>query len=137
KILIVEDTLANQFLLRSLLKPTGAIVECVDDGQQALDRVHAMKRKSQGFDIILMDMQMPVMDGFEAVLRLRQEGCKVPIIALTAGATSSDRERCLISGCQDYLAKPFSRDLLLQIIDKQLRESREIENSSSQQDPSL
>jgi signal transduction histidine kinase len=117
RILVAEDTTANQFLIRSLLRSTGASVECADNGAIALTRVGEASRKGQPFDVILMDMQMPVMDGFEAVAALRGDGCHIPIIAITAGAAAGDKARCLASGCNGYIAKPFGRDSLLQTID--------------------
>ena len=102
-ILLVEDNPINQLVAQALLEKLGyANVTTAEDGEQAL-RLCAQQR----FDLVLMDCQMPVMDGFEATRRMRAAGLRMPIVALTAGAVSDDRERCLASGMNDYLAKPI------------------------------
>src|SRR5207237_826275 len=78
------------------------------NGRQAVDQV-----KAQEFDLVLMDMQMPEMDGYSATRTLRQLGYELPIIALTANAMAEDRVRCLDAGCTEYLSKPISRAQLL------------------------
>jgi CheY-like chemotaxis protein len=85
----------------------------VNNGRQAVETVIRQRTTERRFDLILMDMQMPVMDGFEAAATLRQEQIETPIVALTAYAMASDRDRCLASGCTDYLAKPVLRSELI------------------------
>jgi len=123
-VLLVEDGLDNQRLVSLLLKKWGARVTVANDGQEAVAKaLLAMRGAAVGegaeegpFDVILMDMQMPVMDGYEATRRLRQEGFSRPIIALTAYAMTDDRRKCLDAGCDDYLSKPIDRDALRALV---------------------
>ena len=104
RVLLVEDHPVNQKLAVVMLERWGYTVVVASDGQQALN--HVMQ---QSFDVILMDMMMPVMDGLEATQRIRahQKGVRTPIIAMTANAMESDRQRCLEAGMDDYLSKPI------------------------------
>ncbi len=111
KILLVEDSLDNQVLISRHLKNAGAIVETASSGKDALK-----KAEEKSFDLILMDLQMPVMDGYEVAKRLRENGYSKPIIALTAHAMREDRIRCLANGFNDHLSKPIDRDSLLRAI---------------------
>jgi CheY-like chemotaxis protein len=111
RILIVEDSLDNQLLAQQYILKEGAEVIIANNGLEAL---RAMTLHT--FDLVLMDMQMPVMDGYTATLELRDKGFTIPIIALTANAMKEDLERCLHSGCNDYLCKPFRRGDLLNMI---------------------
>lgn len=111
RVLLVEDGRDNQILLRFLLGRAGADVELAADGLESLEYVDAI---SQNFDIVLMDMHMPKLDGFSATRALRERGCRVPIVALTAHAMSGDRDQCLAAGCDDYLSKPIDGAVLIQ-----------------------
>jgi signal transduction histidine kinase len=111
RILIAEDSLDNQLLAQQYLLKEGAEVIIANNG---LEAINAMTLNS--FDLVLMDMQMPVMDGYTATLELRDKGFKTPIIALTAHAMKEDLKRCLHSGCDDYICKPFRRGDLLSLI---------------------
>lgn len=124
RILIVEDTAANEFLLRAFLEPSHATVESAVNGKQAVDAYRKAAAESAPHDVILMDMQLPVMDGFAATATLREEGCTAHIIAITAGAAVSDRERCLTSGCDGFIAKPFSRETVLKSIAEALESAQ-------------
>jgi CheY-like chemotaxis protein len=116
QILLAEDTEENQTLLSLYLRKTGAQVSVVENGQLA---VQAAQR--QHFDLIFMDMQMPVMDGMEAVTLLRNQGYNRPIVALTANAMQADKQRCLEAGCDDFVSKPVDREHLLQVTARYLK----------------
>jgi signal transduction histidine kinase/CheY-like chemotaxis protein len=113
RILVAEDGPDNQRLFEHMLRRAGAEVTVVGDGAAACDAVLSADAAGRGFDIVLMDMQMPGMDGYAATARLRASGWRGPIVALTAHAMLGDRARCLEAGCSDYLSKPVSRSLLL------------------------
>ena len=91
-------------------------VTVADNGQIAHDLALAARDEGNPFDVILMDMQMPVMDGYDATGRLREAGYSGPIIALTAHAMSTDRDKCLAAGCDDYATKPIDRQKLISIV---------------------
>ena len=109
KILLAEDSPDNQLLVTRLLRLAGAHVEVVSNGKEALTVAQAQK-----FDVILMDLQMPVMDGYEATAELRRLDYQGQIIALTAHTLSDERERCLRSGFNDHIGKPINRLTLLE-----------------------
>lgn len=101
-VLVVDDGSTNRKLIRLILTRVGALVETAENGQVAIEKV-----TSEDFDLVLMDMQMPVLDGYEATRRLRTQGYRKPIIALTANALKGDQGRCLEAGCSGYLSKPI------------------------------
>ncbi|HMD48828.1 MAG TPA: response regulator, partial [Bryobacteraceae bacterium] len=113
RILLVEDGADNQRLFQMQLHDAGVAVTPAEDGRMALELA-----AKQTFDLILMDMQMPVMDGYTATRELRRRGLKLPIIALTAYAMAEDREKCMACGCNDYLSKPVNQDTLLKTVHK-------------------
>lgn len=111
KILVAEDNLSNQKLIGILLQKMGHEVTIADDGQEAIQ-----KAMSETFDLVLMDMQMPNVNGYDAARELRSKGYKTPIIALTANAMLGDKEKCLQAGCDSYLPKPIDRAKLSEVI---------------------
>jgi CheY-like chemotaxis protein len=116
RILIAEDSPINCSMVVAMLETLGAEIVAVEDGQAA---VEAAEREV--FDVILMDWQMPVMDGLEATKRIRAAGSNVPIIALTANAMCGDQKKCLDAGCTGYLAKPVDYEALVAELQKYLR----------------
>ena len=117
-VLLVEDNAVNALVAQSALERLGLRVTLAQDGQQALD---LLMPGAHGFDVVLMDCQMPVLDGIEATRRLRAHendtgSPNVPVIALTANAMPADRQRCTAVGMDDHLAKPFRQDELRQVL---------------------
>ncbi len=113
-ILLVEDNPVNQLVAIGMLGKLGCQVQVAAHGAEALQML-----EHDRFDLVLMDCNMPVMDGYEASRRIRQDGrwSQLPIVALTANAMPEERERCRAAGMDDYLAKPFRREELLALID--------------------
>lgn len=114
-VLVAEDVETNQVLAKALLNRMGLEVTITADGNEAVQ-----KALSEKFDLILMDIQMPGMDGYEATKKLREQGIKTPIIALTAHVMKGDDKKCLEAGCNNYLAKPIDRQELIEKITKYL-----------------
>ena len=117
KILIVDDSPDNRLLLSFILKQFGALSDTANDGKAALEKALAQDSK---FDLILMDLQMPIMGGYEAVSTLRKSGYDKPIIALTAHAMKEEKEKCMSNGFTNYLTKPIARNTLVDMISNSL-----------------
>lgn len=116
RLLVAEDNLNNQQVACELLECEGATVQIANHGQEAVDAVAAA---DPPFDVVLMDLQMPVMDGFAATSLIRQKhGTGLPIVAMTANAMASDREACLAVGMNDHVGKPFDLDHLVRVLHK-------------------
>ncbi|MEQ8847453.1 chemotaxis protein CheB [Botrimarina sp.] len=120
-VLAVDDRHEMRFLVSLLLREAGLSVETANDGQQAVETCLARSEDGAPFDAVLMDMQMPVLDGIAATQQLRADGYEGPIIALTANAMSTDRQRCLDAGCNDVATKPIDRDQLIGALARWLR----------------
>lgn len=110
-LILVEDSKDNQILVKHILEKAGANVQVADNGLEALEII-----AGQDFDVILMDLQMPIMDGFRATAELRQAGYTKPIIALTAHALKEEREHSLASGFDEHICKPVDRELLIRTV---------------------
>ncbi len=108
RILLVEDGVTNRKLISLVLHRAGAKVRCAENGREGVEVA-----MSESFDLILMDMQMPIMDGYSAARELRRLGCTTPIIALTAHAMAGDERKCREAGCSGYFAKPIDPQRLL------------------------
>ena len=135
KILLVEDNYVNQQLARMLLEETGNTISIVENGKLAVEAW-----REGAFDLILMDIQMPIMDGFEAAAEIRKiEGdCDnpIPIIAMTAHAMRGDRERCIDAGMNDYVAKPIEVEDLYRAIRDAANLDLRLEEKSSDEESS-
>jgi PAS domain S-box-containing protein len=115
RVLVVDDNEVNLLIAGEMLSYAGAEVHTAEDGVQALQRL-----QSETFDLVFMDMQMPVMDGLEATrrIRARTDGPRVPIVAMTANALPADRERCLQAGMDDVITKPIDPDRLVAVVQR-------------------
>lgn len=123
RILVVEDNMVNQIVATEILEQAGFVTETADNGQEAIDKLGA-----GAFDIVLMDCQMPVLDGFAATKKIRSmeasrqvpDNKRLPIIALTANALKGDREKCIEAGMSDYITKPIDSAKLIALLSKYL-----------------
>lgn len=118
RILLAEDGVDNQRLIAFLLQRAGASIVIADNGKRALELLQSFAEQGPRIDLILMDMQMPELDGYSATRYLRQQGDTRPIIALTANAMIEDRQICLDAGCSDYISKPIDRAILLDVLSR-------------------
>jgi len=115
RVMIVEDQPEIRRLMELLITAAGGVVTAFASGVAAL---RAIEQNPDSVDVILMDIQMPHLDGYETTRRLRDQGFAKPIIAVTAGAMADDRAKCIAAGCDDYLSKPIDRAKLLEVIDR-------------------
>ena len=114
--LVVEDCVDTKRLIALLIKDSVGEIVCAENGFVAVRTVVEAEKSSEPIDLILMDMQMPVMNGFQAAKLLRQRGFYKPIVALTSHNLQGDRERCLEAGCSVFLSKPINRTKLISTI---------------------
>ena len=137
-ILLAEDNAANQQLIKMYLEKMGADVTCADNGEQVVAQV-----QKHDFDLIYMDMQMPVMSGLDAVATLRRQGYNKPIVMLTANATYDDKSSCLDAGANDFVTKPIVRRQLYEVSARYLKPAandasiKPVVSDLLQKDPSL
>lgn len=122
RILLAEDSPDNQRLIRHLLQRVGAEVAVADNGQLAVELALEELRQGSAFDLILMDMQMPILDGYGATSRLRAAGYRQPIIALTAHALSTEHEKCRAAGCDEVCTKPIERPAFFAAIRRRVKQ---------------
>lgn len=126
RVLLAEDNTDNQKLICLYLQRSGVSCEVVDNGLQAVEKMH-----SSQYDLVLMDMQMPVMGGLEAIALIRQENTETPLIALTANAMNHDVEQYIKAGCNGFIAKPIERekfnDVIAQFLQEDVNKTEEIE----------
>ncbi|MEO0531054.1 MAG: ATP-binding protein [Planctomycetota bacterium] len=119
RVLVAEDGPDNQLLIEYHLQRAGAELHIVDHGKLA---VEAASEESASYDAVLLDMQMPVMDGYTAARRMRDNGIDLPIVALTASAMDGDREKALSAGCDEYLAKPIDAEQLIGLLAERIEQ---------------
>ncbi|MEM9753952.1 MAG: ATP-binding protein [Planctomycetota bacterium] len=118
RILLAEDGKDNQRLITFILKKAGFTVDLAEDGQQALDKLAEARADGQTYDVVLMDMQMPRVDGLTATRTARQSGYTGPIVALTAHAMDEHRKQAMDAGCTDFATKPIDRAALLELLEQ-------------------
>jgi len=116
RVLLAEDGPDNQQMISLILRKAGCDVTIADNGRKALNMAMEARAMGQAFDLILMDMQMPEMDGYAATRELRRQGYTLPVVALTAHAMAGDREKCMAAGCDDFATKPINRKVLLEVV---------------------
>jgi CheY-like chemotaxis protein len=118
RILLVEDNPVNQLVASSMLSHAGATIETADNGALAVER---LRTGAHRYDLVLMDVQMPEMDGFEATGKIRNElKLHLPVLAMTAGVMASEREQCIACGMNDFIAKPIDVEDMLRAIARNL-----------------
>ncbi len=116
KVLLVEDEETNIILIQEFLSITQIQIEVSKNGKNAVERIEAGEK----FDLILMDIKMPILNGLEATVKIKEVNPELPIIAQTAYALSEEREQAMDVGCDDYITKPIRRDDLIALMDKYL-----------------
>lgn len=120
RILLAEDGACIRRLIEHMLGKTGAEVVSVENGQLAVDAFAQAILSGNPFDLVLMDIEMPILDGYGAASALRSRGWDGPVVALTARDDAGDRTKCLEAGCSDYLRKPFDAPSLIGAIGRNL-----------------
>ena len=126
RILLAEDGIDNQKLITFHLRKAGATVDVAENGRVALEMIDNAVATGQPFDLLVTDIQMPEMDGYQLTQTLRARGMRIPIVALTAHALTEDHQKCLQAGCDDYESKPIGRQKLLSMCQKWLLKPKEI-----------
>jgi PAS domain S-box-containing protein len=134
RVLLAEDGPDNRVLITFYLRQAGIDVTEVENGLMARDRALEALKKGNPFDLILMDMQMPELDGYGATTALRKAGYRAPIVALTAHALGGDKEKCLAAGCDDFAVKPIDHEAFVAVLKKFLPEKAGT-TAASQTDP--
>ncbi len=120
RLLIVEDAQCTQRIICSFLAKMDVKTETVENGQMACEMAQKSKAEGSPYDLILMDMQMPQMNGYDATRWLRKHGWEGPIVAVTAHTRTQDREKCVEAGCDDHLPKPINEMALWNVVERHL-----------------
>ncbi|HRA88067.1 MAG TPA: response regulator, partial [Planctomycetaceae bacterium] len=123
RILVVDDRRDMRFVAQHMIEDAGGTVEVASNGLEAIRKIEQAAATGKAFDLIAMDMQMPVLDGYEATRRLRASGYTKPIVAVTAHAMEGDRQLCVDAGCTDYISKPLDQVKFLALLAAHLRHS--------------
>jgi two-component system CheB/CheR fusion protein len=116
RILIVDDRRDIRFIAQQFIENAGGTVETGENGLDALNAVSVAEKAGSPFDLVVLDMQMPLMDGYEAARQLRKSGFDKPIVALTAHAMEGDRDACIDAGCTDYMPKPIDGKAFVDLV---------------------
>jgi CheY-like chemotaxis protein len=119
----VEDGIDNQRLISLYLRKAGLTVAVAENGRDGFERLRLAAERGTPYDLVLMDMQMPVMDGLTATALIRRHGYQTPVIALTANSMAGDRERFIGGGCDDYLSKPVDIPVFYASIGRSLKKT--------------
>ncbi len=125
-VLLAEDHPDHQQIISLMLCKMGADVIVVENGRTAVGSALQAQEEGNAFDLILMDIRMPVMDGCLATQQLREAGCVLPIVAMTAHAMLGDREKFIEAGCNDYISKPFAERALVILVERWVGGSRAV-----------
>ncbi|WP_437230234.1 response regulator [Planctomicrobium sp. SH661] len=115
-VLFVDDRRDARFVVDHILRDAGAEVTLLENGQEAVELVNCPPQLVSSFDVMVIDVNMPVLDGLSATRCIRRQGHRMPIIALTAGAMEEDRRECLAAGCDEYLSKPIDGERLVEMV---------------------
>ncbi len=134
RLLLAEDCPDTRQLIRAVLERAGLEVDEAENGRVACKMASTSAAEGRPYDLILMDIQMPDLDGYQAIRRLRRDGWQQPIVALTAYAMAGDRQKCLNAGCDDYASKPIDRAELLAVIARHLGQTAAAEQASDDQE---
>jgi two-component system CheB/CheR fusion protein len=116
RVLVVDDRREVRYLAQHFIEEAGGTVQTAGNGAEAIAVIEKATAAGQQFDLVVMDMQMPVLDGYQTIARLRSNNFQAPILALTAAAMQGDRDRCLQAGCDDYLSKPIEGYRLVDLV---------------------
>jgi hypothetical protein len=116
RVLAADDTRGIRFVMQRMLASAVSFIKVVGDGRQVVEEAMRAEKAGEPYDVVLMDMQMPILDGFDATRQLRGRGFKAPIVAITASAMQGERERCLAAGCDEYVSKPVDRLQMLALL---------------------
>lgn len=128
RLLIADDNEDNRQIFRLILEEAAVDVTTVDNGQEALDAIAASEKQGEPFAMILMDMNMPVLDGYDATRAYRRSGGELAVVALTAFSMATDRDKCLAAGCDGYLTKPIRPDVLIREVAKRTNPDGQVES---------